>query len=118
MKKLYLSATVCLLFFNWTGTHQIRANESIKTQDNPDVLGLKRLGWKVVEKKSRIESRAGRKPYQNLKRVVLVVKYRLRKDKELYFCLVEYDSQLETLREFCADNEEQTEERLERKFSI
>ncbi len=114
MKKLYLSTTVCLLFFNWTGIHQIPANESIETQDTPDVLELQRLGWDVVEKKSRIESRAGQKPYQNLKRVVLVVKYRLRKDKELYFCLVEYDSQLDTIRESCADNEEKTEERLER----
>ena len=114
MKKLYLNATVCLLFFYWTGTHQIRANESIETQDTPDVLELQRLGWKVVEKKSRIESRAGQKPYQNLKRVVLVIKYRLRKDKELYFCLVEYDSQLDTIIESCADNEEKTEERLER----
>ena len=114
MKKLYLSATVCLLFFNLTGTHQIRANEYIETQDTPDVLELQRLGWDVVEKKSRIESRAGQKPYQNLKRVVLVVKYRLHKDKELYFCLVEYDSQLDTIRESCADNEEKTEERLER----
>jgi len=114
MKKLYLSATVCLLFFNWIGTHQIRANESIETQETPDVLELQRLGWEVVEKKSRIESRAGLNPYQNLKRVVLVVKYRLLKDKELYFCLVEYDSQLDTIRESCADNEEKTKERLVR----
>ena len=78
------------------------------------MLGLQRLGWEVVEKKSRIESRAGKKPYQNLKRVVLVVKYRLHKDKELYFCLVEYDSQLDTIRESCADNEEKTEELFER----
>ena len=114
MKKLYLSATVCLLFFNWTGTHQIRATESIETQDTPDVLELQRLGWEVVEKKGRIESRAGKKPYQNLKRVDLVIKYRLRKDKQLYFCIVEYDSQLDTIRESCADNEEKTEELLER----
>jgi len=112
MKKLYLTATVCLLFFNWTVTHQIRANESIETPDSPSLLQLKRLGWEVVEKKSRIESRAGQKPYQNLKREVLVVKYLLRKDKELYFCLIEYDSQLETIRESCADNEEKTVERL------
>ena len=114
MKKLYLSATLCLLFFNWTGTHQILANEFIETQDTPDVLELQRLGWEVVEKKSRIESRAGQKPYQNLKRVVLVVKYRLRKDKELYFCLVEYDSQLDTIRESCADSEKEAREHLGR----
>lgn len=114
MNKLYLSATVCLLFFNWTGTHQIRATESIETQDTPGVLEFKRLGWKVVEKKSRIESRAGQKPYQNLKRVVLVVKYRLHKDKELYFCLVEYDSQLDTIRESCADSEKEAREHLGR----
>ena len=114
MKKLYLSATVCLLFFNWTGTHQTRANESIETQDTPDVLELQRLGWEVVEKKSRIESRAGQKPYQNLKRVVLVIKYRLRKDKWLYFCLVEYDSQLDTIEESCADSEKEAREHLGR----
>lgn len=114
MKKLYLSATVYLLFFNWTGTHQIRATESIEAQHTPGVLELKRLGWEVVEKKSRIESRAGQKPYQNLKRVVLVVKYRLRKDKELYFCLVEYDSQLDTIRESCADGEKEAREHLGR----
>ena len=109
-----LSATFCLLFFNWSGTHQVLATESTEPQETPSVLELKRLGWEVFEKKSRIESRAGQKPYQNLKRLVLVVKYRLRKDKELYFCLVEYDSQLDTIRESCADNEEKTEERLER----
>ena len=114
MKKLYLSAPVCLLFFYWTVTHQIQTTESIETQDIPGVLELKRLGWEVVEKKSRIESRAGQKPYQNLKRVVLVVKYRLSKDEELYICLVEYDSQLDTLRESCADNEEKASERLVR----
>ena len=118
MKKLYLSVTVCLLFFNWTGTHQIRANESIVTQDTPDVLELQRLGWEVVEKKSRLESRAGQKPYQNMKRVVLVVKYWLRKDKELYFCLVEYDSQLDTIRESCAENEEKMKNALSDNFSI
>ena len=94
--------------------HQIRANESIEIQDTPGLLELQRLGWEVYEKRSQLESRAGQKPYQDLKRVVLVVKYRLRKDKELYFCLVEYDSQLDTIRESCADNEEKTEERLER----
>ena len=114
MKKLYLSAIVCLLFFNWTGMNKILANESIETQDTPNVLELQRLGWEVVEKKSRLKFRAGQKPYQNLKRVVLVVKYRLRKDEELFFCLVEYDSQLDTLLESCADNEEKAEEHLVR----
>ena len=94
--------------------HQTRAKDSIEVQNTPSVLELKRLGWVVFEKRSQLESRAGQKPYQNLKRVVLVVKYLLRKDMESYFCLVEYDSQLETLRESCAENEEKIEEQFER----
>ena len=111
MKNLFLSATVFLLVFNWTGMHQIFANDSKGIQN---VLELKRQGWEVIEKQSHVESRPGLKPYQNLKREVQVVKYRLSKNEQLYFCLVEYDSQLDTIRESCADNEEKTEERLER----
>ena len=106
-----MSASVFLLVFNWTGMHQIFATDSKEIQN---VLELKRQGWEVIEKQSRVESRPGLKPYRNLKREVQVVKYRLSKNEQFYFCLVEYDSQLDTIRESCADNEEKTEERLER----
>ena len=95
MKNLFLSATVFLLVFNWTGMRQIFANDSKEIQN---VLELKRQGWEVIEKQSRVESRPGLKPYQNLKREVQVVKYRLSKNEQFYFCLVEYDSQLATIR--------------------
>ena len=106
-----MSATVFLLIFNWTGMHQIFANDSKEIQN---VLGLKRQGWEVIEKQSLVESRPGLKPYRNLKREVQVVKYRLRKKEQFYFCLVEYDSQLDTIEEFCADSENETREHLGR----
>ena len=111
MKKLFLSTTVFLLVFNWAGMHQIFANDSKEIQN---VLELKRQGWEVIEKQSRVESHPGLKPYQNLKREVQVVKYRLSKNKQFYFCLVEYDSQLDTIEESCADSEKETREHLGR----
>ena len=111
MKNLFLSATVFLLVFNWTGIHQIFANDSKEIQN---VLELKRQGWEVIEKQSRVESRPGLKPYQNLKREVQLVKYRLSKNEQFYFCFVEYDSQLDTIRESCADNEKEARGHLGR----
>jgi len=111
MKNLFLSATVFLLVFNWTGMHQIFANDSKEIQN---VLELKRQGWEVIEKQSRVESRPGLKPYQNLKREVQVVKYRLSKNEQFYFCFVEYDSQLDTIRESCAGGEKEAGEHLGR----
>ena len=111
MKNLFLSATVFLLVFNWTVIHQIFANDSKEIQN---VLELNRQGWEVIEKQSRVESRPGLKPYQNLKREVQVVKYRLSKNEQFYFCLVEYDSQLDTFRESCADSEKEAREHLGR----
>ena len=106
-----MSATVFLLVFNWTGMHKIFANDSKGIQN---VLELKRQGWEVIEKQSRVESRPGLKPYQNLKREVQVVKYRLSKNEQVYFCLVEYDSQLDTIRGSCADDEKEAREHLAR----
>ena len=111
MKNLIMSATVSLLVLNWNGMHQIFANDSKEIQN---VLELKRQGWEVIEKQSRVESRPGLKPYQNLKREVQVVKYRLSKNEQFYFCLVEYDSQLDTIRESCADSEKEGRARLGR----
>ena len=106
-----MSATVSLLVFNWTGMYQIFANDSKEIQN---VLELKRQGWEVIEKQSHVESRPGLKPYQNLKREFQVVKYRLSKNEQFYFCLVEYDSQLDTIRESCADSEKEVREHLGR----
>ena len=111
MKNLFLNVTVFLLIFNWAGIHQIFANDSKGIQN---VLELKRQGWEVIEKQSHVESRPGLKPYQNLKREVQVVKYRLSKTEQFYFCLVEYDSQLDTIRESCADSAKEAREHLGR----
>ena len=109
MKNIFLGAAVFLLVFNWTGMHQLFANDSKEIQN---VLELKRQGWEVIEKQSHVESRPGLKPYQNLKREVQVVKYRLSKYEQFYFCLVEYDSQLDTIRGSCADGEREARAHL------
>jgi|TARA_B110000495_G_C22734482_1_gene430906 hypothetical protein len=108
-KKLLVTTSVCLLIFCWTELNFSYANE---TAEIPRVLELKRQGWEVFEKQSEVESRPGLKPYQYLKREIQVVKYRLRKGKKFLFCLVEYDSQLDTIREACDVSHENAEKRL------
>ena len=65
---------------------------------NPD---LKKDGWWVVEKKSYVEVRPGEHSYSNLKRYVQVVVYILQKAQEQQKCIMEYDSQNDTLIEEC-----------------
>ena len=101
MKKLSIAAIFCLLIFNWTEQKFSSANEDSKSLEAFKLLELKRQGWKVLEKKSEVETRHGLRPYQSLKREVLVVKYQLRKGAVFLFCLVEYDSQLDTISEAC-----------------
>jgi hypothetical protein len=100
-----------LLIFNWTDQKFSSASEDSKSPEAFKLLELKRQGWKVLEKQSEVESRPGLKPYQNLKREVLVVKYRLRKGAVFLFCLVEYDSQLDTISEACDVNQIKAEKR-------
>ena len=109
MKKLFLTTSLCMFIFNWTWVRQISANDSIKTSN---VLELKRQGWEVIETQNSVESRPGLKPYENLNREVQVVKYRLREGARFSFCLVEYDSQLDTIRESCSNSEEKAREQL------
>ena len=91
--------------------HLLHANtDSISSE----LIELKRQGWKVTETKSSIESRPGIKPYQNLKREVQVVKYKLKKGIEVLFCVVEYDSQKDTIQELCAETLKDAEKKLRR----
>ena len=66
-------------------------------------------GWKVEEKKSFVESRPGKRPYQMLKRDVQVVLYRLHRQQQELFCRVEYDSQQDTIHEMCSKYEKSLE---------
>ena len=69
------------------------------------MIQLRQQGWKVEEKKSFVESRPGKRPYQMLKRDVQVVLYRLHRQEQELFCRVEYDSQQDTTREMCSKDE-------------
>ena len=70
---------------------------------------FRQQGWKVEEKKSFVESRPGKRPYQMLKRDVQVVLYRLHRQEHELFCRVEYDSQQDTIREMCSKDENRLE---------
>ena len=98
MKKLSVIIIFCLLNFSWWAQNQNYAKEPAEFES---VLKLIRQGWEINEKESEVVILPGLKPYQSLKREVLVVKYRLRKGAEFIYCLVEYDSQLDTISEIC-----------------
>ena len=109
MKKKLLITTFCMLFSGLCNWHLLHANTAPL---HTELIELKRHGWKVTETHSSVEARPGIKPYQNLKRVVQVVKYRLNKGTEVLFCVVEYDSQWDTISESWADSLQQAEEKL------
>ena len=73
------------------------------------MVQYRKQGWKVEEKKSFVESRPGKRPYQMLKRDVQVVLYRLHRQQQGLFCRVEYDSQQDTIREMCSKDENSLE---------
>jgi|TARA_Y100000031_G_scaffold119234_1_gene132831 hypothetical protein len=109
MKKQLLITTLCMLFSGLCNWHLLHANTAPL---HAEVIELKRQGWKVTETHSSVEARPGIKPYQNLKRVVQVVKYRLNKGTEVLYCVVEYDSQWDTMRESCAESMQQAEKKV------
>ena len=111
IKKHLLITTLCMLFSGLCNWHLLLANTAPL---HAEVIELKRQGWKVTETHSSVEARPGIKPYQNLKRVVQILNYRLNKGTEVLFCVVEYDSQWDTIRESCADSMHQAKEILNR----
>jgi len=84
--------------FQWTVNNSTIAETKTEKMS---VFELQQKGWKVVEKHSEIDERLGKKPYQDLKRVVQVVTYKLLKGEDIIFCTVEYDSQLDRIIEEC-----------------
>ena len=111
MRSKILISQICFLFSGLFYWHLLHANtDSISTE----LIELKRQGWKVTETKSSSESRPGIKPYQNVKREVQVVKYKLKKGIEVLFCVVEYDSQKDTIQELCAETLKDAEKKLSR----
>ena len=113
IKKHLLITTLCMLFSGLCNWHLLLANTAPL---QAEIIELKRQGWKVTETHSSVEERPGIKPYQNLKRVVQVVKYRLNKGTKVFFCVVEYDSQWDSIRESCADSLQQAEKKLRRQL--
>ena len=113
IKKPLLITTLCMLFSGLCNWHLLLANTAPL---HAEIIELKRQGWKVTETHSSVEERSGIKPYQNLKRVVQVVKYRLNKGTEFFFCFVEYDIQRDSIRDSCAYSLQQAEKKLRRQL--
>ena len=111
MRNQLLLTSFYILFSGLCNWHLLYANTFPL---HIEVITLKRQGWKVTEIHSSVEGRPGIKPYQNIMRVVQIVKYRLNKGTEVLFCVVEYDSQWDTIRESCADSMQQAKEMLSR----
>ena len=109
MKKQILITIFYMLFSELFTLRLLHATAPLHSE----VIELKRQGWEVTETHSNVEERPGIKPYQNLKRVVQVVKYRLNKGSDVFFCVVEYDSQWDTIRESCANSLQKAEEKLQ-----
>ena len=82
---------------------------SMNQVSKESMVQYRKQGWKVEEKKSFVESRPGKRPYQMLKRDVQVVLYRLHRQEQELFCRVEYDSQQDTIREMCSKDENRLE---------
>ena len=82
---------------------------SMNQVSKESMIQFRQQGWKVKEKKSFVESRPGKRPYQMLKRDVQVVLYRLHRQQQELFCRVEYDSQKDTIREMCSKDEKSLE---------
>ena len=100
-----------MLFSGLCNWHLLHANTPpLKTE----LIAFRQQGWKVTEIHSSVEGRPGIKPYQNLKRVVQIIKYRLNKGTEVLYCVVEYDSQWDTILESCAESMQQAKEMLSR----
>ena len=98
MKNIFLNIFVISFMFQWTVNNSTIAETKTEKMS---VFELQQKGWKVVEKHSEIDERLGKKPYQELKRVVQVVTYKLLKGEDIIFCTVEYDSQLDRIIEEC-----------------
>ena len=62
---------------------------SMNQASKESMVQYRKQGWKVEEKKSFVESRSGKRPYQMLKRDVQVVLYRLYRQQLELFCRVE-----------------------------
>ena len=94
MIKTLVSTIIFMLFFSTAIAE--------KNSSNPlTVYDLKKHGWRVVKQESYIEFRTGIPPYHDLKRRVQIVIHILKKGDEKYKCIIQYDSQTDTINEEC-----------------
>ena len=108
-KKISTISTVIFIFFTFLGMNQSNANEY---PEMPNLLELKRKGWKIIEKQKEEIILNGKPPYQNLNREILIEKHKLKKTNSFFFCFIAYDSQSDKITENCSPREEDLEKKI------
>ena len=93
MKVLPVLAGMVMLFAP-TGSVGAPAEETVH--------GLRQAGWVLVEKSERDEWRMGLSPYENIRRLVYVVTYTLRKEGRTMTCTLARDVMYDTFKQTCA----------------
>ncbi len=93
MKVLVAFAGMAMLFAP-TGSAGAPAAETVH--------GLRQAGWVLVEKSERDEWRMGLSPYENMRRLVYVVTYTLKKEGRTMTCTLARDVMYDTFKQTCA----------------
>ncbi len=96
MKRLPFAAALALLIIM-----PIMTSADSKVSTRPTIASLKSDGLKIVKKTAEQKTLPGVAPYQDLKRVVQIVRYRLEKGPATITCETAYDSQLDHFEENC-----------------
>lgn len=98
MKHLLLSATALAMLVG----APVASLAEAKLSNQPTIVSLQSDGWTIVDKTAEQRTLPGVAPYQDLKRVVQIVRYRLEKGGATMTCETVYDSQLDHFEENCS----------------
>ncbi|MBC8451702.1 MAG: hypothetical protein H8D70_00585 [Rhodospirillaceae bacterium] len=97
MKRIPLTAAVLAMLI----AAPVSSLAETKVSPRPTIISLQSEGWVIVKKTAEQKTLPGVAPYQDLKRVVQIVRYRLKKGDATMMCETAYDSQLDHFEESC-----------------
>jgi len=99
MKRLSLTAAVLAMLIGAPASSLAET----KVSPRPTIISLQSEGWVIVKKTAEQKTLPGVPPYQDLKRIVQIVRYRLEKGDAMMTCETAYDSQLDRFEENCRE---------------
>jgi len=77
------------------------ASPAVANTQTTTINSLQSDGWMIVDKTEERQTLPGIAPYQDLKRIVQIVRYRLQKGTAIMACETTYDSQRDHYKENC-----------------